>query len=84
MLVSNQWFNSYQKMALYIFGPLIFIAELWISAGVQRVYIWYRKKQLNDGIRSRAETTFPRDAYIRSTLALFVFSYTQVCDIVTI
>jgi hypothetical protein len=46
--------------------------------GIQRIYIWYRKRQLNDGIRSRSETTFPKDAYIRTSLALFVFSYTQV------
>jgi hypothetical protein len=58
------------------FAP--FPKDQYGCVGIQRIYIWYRKRQLNDGIRSRSETTFPKDAYIRTSLALFVFSYTQV------
>ena len=64
--------TAYQKMALGLLSPLVYFAQLWVIAVLHiiaiRLKLFARLKK------------FDLNVYIRSTVAILLFSYSSVCD----
>lgn len=92
LLISSSSMQPYQKLTVQGLMPFLFFVELWVSCFIHK--LWAASAAAAAGPRRRQEEqpdphsciamfTPPRfdlNRYVRSQVALLIFSYTTFCD----
>jgi hypothetical protein len=67
--------NPYEKMSLGVLVPLVMLGELLVTALAARVFHWISNRNSSSG---GAAPRFDWNPWMRSCVAMFLFSYYQV------